>query len=74
MHNVASSLTGIKVVTFEVYNKHGQTPENVCRLHIIADKFGYLQVRKLKILISAPKKPGFAHAWCTILVKNATKS
>ena len=32
--------------------KHGRTPENVCRLHIIADKFR-----------SAPKKPGFTHAW-----------
>ena len=35
----------------EVYHKHGRTPENVRRLHIIADKCGYPQVRKSKILI-----------------------
>ena len=31
--------------------KHGRIPENVHRLHIIADNCGYPQVRKSKILI-----------------------
>ena len=31
--------------------KHGRIPENVRRLHIIADNCGYPQVRKSKILI-----------------------
>ena len=36
--------------------KHGRTPENVRRLHINADKFGYPQVRKSKNLLFTNRK------------------
>ena len=39
-----------------VWTKHGRIPENVRRLHIIADKCGYLQVCKSKILIYVAEK------------------